>query len=135
MSHEYTEFSRPFWDALREGRLLLQRDRETGLAQFYPRPVGMAGLRGTTWAEASGEGTLIALTRSRVGPVTTGRQDLTYVGIVQLREGPRVFGPVLGDPENLCIGCEMQWVPGEPDSGDRAPFYFLPATTTTRSER
>ena len=46
----------------------LQFDQSTGRAQFYPRPLSLYSEAGTQWREASGRGTIFALTLSRVSP-------------------------------------------------------------------
>jgi uncharacterized OB-fold protein len=51
--------SRPFWDAAREHRLLIQRSQKTGLHVFYPRVVSPFGANDVLeWVEVSGRGTV-----------------------------------------------------------------------------
>jgi len=77
--------------ALSEGRFLLQRDLETGAAIFPPR-LDFAGKDGLEWIEASGRGTVYALTeiaqRPPAGPYN--------VVLVDLEEGPRLMATVEG---------------------------------------
>ncbi len=50
-------FSRPFWAATRDKRLVLQYDRTNGQYQFFPRATGIAtGRRALEWREVSGKG-------------------------------------------------------------------------------
>ena len=54
-----TPETRPFWDGLKEGKLLLPRCDDTGQVFFYPRAVSpFTHSRNISWVEASGKGTL-----------------------------------------------------------------------------
>ena len=57
-------FSKPFWDATREKRLLLQYDRVADAFQFYPRPTSIyTGRRSNLeWREVSGKGKVFSHT-------------------------------------------------------------------------
>jgi uncharacterized OB-fold protein len=49
--------TKPFWDGCRAGKLMLQRERDTGIAHWPPKPAYWKG--GTLeWFTASGHGTI-----------------------------------------------------------------------------
>ena len=87
--------SQPFWAGLAEGRLLLQHDAESGRALFYPRAVTADSGAPLAWREASGRGTVIAVTVSRVPMPGFDPAPCTFA-LVRLEEGPCVFTPLLG---------------------------------------
>jgi uncharacterized OB-fold protein len=86
----------PFWDAAREGRLLVKRCTACGKAHWYPRTVcPFCSSRDTEWIAASGEGTVYACTRMR-------RADPPYVmAYVTLAEGPTMMTNLVGCGEVL----------------------------------
>ena len=102
----------PFWDALREGRLTLQRCRDCGRARFPVAPVcpHCAG-RSCDWQPLSGRGTVHSWIRYHRGYLPEFEPLMPYdVLCVSLDEGPRVFGRLLhgegdGAPE---IGMAVQ---------------------------
>jgi uncharacterized protein len=55
------EDNRPFLEAWREGRLLLQQSRSGGRPFFYPRPIcPYTGSSDLVWKEASGRGQIVS---------------------------------------------------------------------------
>jgi uncharacterized OB-fold protein len=128
-----TRLSEPFWRAAAEGRLLLQRTA-TGLHQFFPRPLSLAGQGEPEWVEASGTGRLIAFTECHVAaPGFEG--ELPYImGIVRLDESPRVLAQVVGAKlEQLSVGLPMQvrWLP-RPEGPPMYAFEIAGQTGTAR---
>lgn len=100
--------TQPFWDAAREGKLLIQRNPKSGQAQWYPRPHCLDDWSvAPEWFEASGKGTLYSFTvipRSSIEDVPA-----PYVlAIVELEEGARM-GAVLVDvdPGAVKIGMAL----------------------------
>lgn len=98
--------TREFWDATREGRLLLRRCRDCGTVIWYPRPICPACHRGDTeWFEASGRGTVYSYTvvHRAFGP---WREAVPYlVAYVELEEGPRILTNLVDvDPGRVAIG-------------------------------
>ena len=55
-------FSKPYWDATREKRLVIQYCRATGKYQHYPRPVSLytGRRRDIEWREVSGTGEIFS---------------------------------------------------------------------------
>lgn len=93
-----------YWrQALRQGRFLLQRDRTTGVAIFPPR-FDFSG-EAITWIEASGRGTVYAVTQIAQRPPAA---DYNVV-LVDLEEGPRLMTTVEGvAPETVTIGMAVR---------------------------
>jgi uncharacterized OB-fold protein len=99
----------PFWEAAREGRLLIQRNPESGRAQWFPRNFCLDDWSVTPeWIEASGKATLYSFTvipRSGIEEVPA-----PYVlAIVELEDGARM-GAVLTDvdPDAVEIGMALE---------------------------
>ncbi|MEZ5743043.1 MAG: OB-fold domain-containing protein [Sphingomonadaceae bacterium] len=77
--------------ALAEGRFLLQRDGATGEAIFPPR-LDFDGAGALEWFEASGKGTVHAVTVVSQRPPA----EPYNVVLVDLEEGPRMMSAVEG---------------------------------------
>ena len=96
-----------FWEACAEGRLLLQRCRDCGHWQFYPRRLCVAcGGRSLQWREASGRGEVKSWTIIRRAVSEAFAADAPYVvALVTLSEGPTLMANIVGcDPESVAIG-------------------------------
>ncbi|MCZ8018490.1 OB-fold domain-containing protein [Novosphingobium sp.] len=93
-------FTRQFWQALGEGRFLLQQCTACTALRFPPGSI-CAECPGseTLWIEASGRGTLYALTTVHAGPPALMRDGPYTRAIVDLDEGVRLIAEWLGDPE------------------------------------
>lgn len=87
---------------LQQGRFMLQRSRSTGRHVFYPRvAVPGTGERDLEWVEASGRGTVYAITVNRA-------RDATYnLALIDLAEGPRMMSRIDG-VETLPIGAPVE---------------------------
>lgn len=92
-----TNFTNAFWEGTKQGKLLLQRCRACGTHQYYPRPVCMRCIsRDLEWKEASGRGTVYSYTVTHLPPEGfEGREPYVLVS-VDLPEGVRVLGTLLG---------------------------------------
>lgn len=122
-----TPTSAPYFDAAREGRLILQRCPRDGFF-FYPRSACPECL-GTDWSweGVSGRGTVHSFTIDRFGldPAQKSRLPLV-VAIVELEEGPRLTTNVVDcPPESVEIGMPVE-VCFE-DLGAESLVHFKPA--------
>jgi uncharacterized OB-fold protein len=119
---EPTALSKPFWDAARDERLLLQRSVATGHPQFFPRPVDLSGPGPLEWVQARGHGRLLSFTECHM-PAAGFEGELPYVlGIVQLDESPRMLAQIVGaSAADLAVGqrVTLRWLPRE--DGSRIP--------------
>jgi len=115
---------------LSEGKLMASRCAGCGALWLPPRPICLT-CKGDEmeWKEMSGKGTLVAFTVIGVGPMPMieagyGRDKPYCVGIVQVREGPRIGAQIVGvdvaHPENIKIG-----TPVEADFVERGSWHFV----------
>ena len=105
-----SSFTKPFWEATKQGTLLVQRCAKCRTWQYYPRPVCMRCMsRELEWREASGKGTIYSFTITRMPP--EGFEDWKPYAIasVELPEGTRVMAHILNCPlEELRIGMKVR---------------------------
>ena len=106
-----TELTRPWWDACREGRLLLPRCNECGRHHFRPEVACTHCLSlDWTWVEASGRATLYSYTEIHRAPIP-GFRTPAVLAIVELEEGVTMFSSVIEcAPGELRIGMSLQVV-------------------------
>jgi uncharacterized OB-fold protein len=83
--------TRPFWEAAKQHKLMLQFCKDTNQYQWFPRPVSIySGKRNLEWREASGRGTLYTWTNTLV-PWPGHEDRVPYIcALVDLEEGVRV---------------------------------------------
>lgn len=89
---EPTIDSKPYWDGLKERRLLLQQCGNCGLVRHYPRPMCAAchSLE-VRWIESSRQGRLHSWTEVHHPFVPALRDEIPYVmATVELEEGVRL---------------------------------------------
>jgi uncharacterized OB-fold protein len=99
--------SAPYWDAARQGRLLIAECGACGKVHHYPRPFCPH-----CWSDevqpvqASGTGTLYTYSTVYANDLPPFRDRLPYVAaIVELAEGPRVMTTIEGAaPDRLRVG-------------------------------
>ena len=102
-----TPESKPFFDALKEHRLLIQRCGDCEHAYYYPRPFCPSCLSSAVeWEEASGKGTLYSFViNHRAAPGFTAPY---IIAVVQLEEGPRMMTNLIGvEPDPNMVQCDM----------------------------
>ena len=93
--------SQPFWDGLKERRILLQKCSDCGTIRHYPRPMcDKCHSTECEWVEASGKGTLYSWTETH-HPFHFGfKAEVPYIlATVTLDEGVRMqtkLGQVAG---------------------------------------
>lgn len=106
--------------ALTEGRLLLQRARDSGATFFPPRLVEPGtGDATLDWVEASGLGTVYSVTL--ISPKLPA--EPYNVVLVDLDEGPRLMSRVTG-PGEVTIGLRVR---ARIEQGDEPILLFDPA--------
>lgn len=123
------EESQPFFDAAREGRLLIQRCPSCGEHQFYPRKICVScGSPDVEWVDASGRGTVHTFTVIHQQGMPGWREEVPYVAaIVDLEEGVRMTSNLVDcAPSDVSIGMpvEVAFV----DEGDLVLPRFRPAS-------
>jgi uncharacterized protein len=92
-------FTKPFWDALVEGRLITTRGRNSLRLTFPPKPFCPYDWgREIDWVELTGRGKLYSQTVIHAVPAAFAREAPIRNGIVDLDEGLRVAARILGEP-------------------------------------
>ena len=97
-------FTRPFWDALSDGRLRSTRCPGCGTFSFPPRNLCRAcWRRDVDWVDLPATGTLYSFTRVHVVPGAFSADAPYAIGIVDLDGGPRLMCRLVGDigPDDL----------------------------------
>jgi hypothetical protein len=121
-----TEVAEPFWDATRDGRLLLQWCTDCGVPVWYPREVcpGCLG-SGLEWRETGGQGVVYACTVEHTAQ-TPALEAPYVVALVELDEGVRLLSNVVGcPPDQVAVGDRVR-VTWEPLSDGRQLPLFEP---------
>lgn len=119
----------PFWEAAREGRLLVQRCRACDELQYYPRRRCIrCGGDDVEFREVSGRGTLYSFTTVLRYPPSAFTGDLPYtLAIVKLEEGPQMLTRIVdADPATLVCDMDVTCVFREMNGGRVLPC-FTPA--------
>lgn len=124
-----TKITIPFWDAVEEGKLLLQHCKQCDTKVFYPRTIcPQCWSNQLDWIEASGDGILKSFSivykpgHPAWLPVTP-----YIVGLVELEEGPTMLSYIISDPSKIDTGAVSQKVKLEPTniSGRILPAFKL----------
>lgn len=114
-----------YWQAAREGRLLIQQCPACGHRQWYPRALCTQCAAEPEWLETAGRGTVHTFTVIRQQGIPAFKAELPYaVVMVELDEGPRVFGAMPGvDVAEVTIGLpvEVYFVAAADDTG--VPYW------------
>jgi uncharacterized OB-fold protein len=103
--------TQPYWDAAREGRLLIKRCASCGRAHFYPRPFcPFCWSEEVAWEEASGRATLYTYSVVHHNDLPPFPERVPYVAaVVDLEEGPRMMTNVVDCPfEQLRVGMPLE---------------------------
>jgi len=105
-----TAVTRPFWEAVAAGHLLIQRCRDCGSPIFYPRAIcPTCWSDRLDWQPASGKGHL--KTWSTIArPAHPAWTPVTpySVGLVTLAEGPTLLTHLLAEPAVLAAGLPLR---------------------------
>lgn len=108
-----TPETQPYWDGLRQGKLMLQRSKSTGKAYFPPRPFFPgAPEQEVEWFEASGRGKLYSYVISH-RPLP-GFEGPFAIAVVELEEGPRLATNIVDcdqTPDALQLDMALQLAP------------------------
>lgn len=106
-----SSFTRPFWDALADGRLTTTRCEACGLPGFPPRPVCRAcWSRAMRWETLAPGGTLYSFTRVHVVPGAFAADAPYAIGIVDLHAGPRLMCRLVGEVETRHLDGPVEMV-------------------------
>jgi len=106
-----TQDTKPYWDGLLEGKILIQQCADCGTFRHYPRPVcPECYSMDFKWREAAGHGTVHSWSISyhAFHPVFKKGLPTAYI-TVDLPEGVRLCAPLRdGDAGEIAIGKELK---------------------------
>lgn len=107
---------RPFWDGLREHKFLLFRCKSCGAwywpAAFCTQHDNDPRMSNLAWEEASGRGTVFALSVVYIAFHPGFVEDLPYANLlIELEEGPMISSNLVQyDPEQAVVGMPVEVV-------------------------
>lgn len=111
----HANFSRPFWDATRDKKLVIQFCPRTQQYQFFPRPVSLfTGRRALEWREVTGNGRIFSYTVAALGYGPFRGHEPYLIALVQLDEGVNIMANIVNcDVDMIRIGLEVvpYWAP------------------------
>lgn len=126
-----TEEAQPFFEALKEHRLVVQCCADCGMLQHPPRAMcGRCQSMAFGWAEMSGKGVVYSfvVTHQAVHPALVGYTPLATVE-VELAEGPHVTSNLVDvPPEAVTIGMAVEVAFEEVAAGVVLPLFRRSAT-------
>ncbi|MFM1654140.1 Zn-ribbon domain-containing OB-fold protein [Brevibacillus sp. B_LB10_24] len=116
--------SRPYWEGLKRGELLIQRCGDCNQSIFYPRALcPHCFSERVSWEKASGRGRIYSYTvvHRAFGPYETPY----VVAIVELEEGVRMMTRILGDREKIAIDNRVEVTFEQVDDDLTLPYFQL----------
>ena len=105
-----TPESKPYWDGLKTGKLLLPKCSACGHTFFYPRVIcPRCQSRDITWVQASGRGRLHAFGIGHQSFNRAFKVPAPYVlAMIELEEGPRMLSNLIDiEPDPKAVKCDM----------------------------
>jgi uncharacterized OB-fold protein len=122
--------TQPFWDAARDGKLLIKHCNACGEYHFYPRPFcPKCWSDDVEWFEASGKATLYTWSVVHRNDLPPFGERVPYVAaVVDLAEGPRMMTNVVDcEFDALEIGMSLDAV-FHPTSDEVTIVQFRPTS-------
>ena len=103
---------RPFWDGAREGKLILQRDRQTGAVHWPLKPAYWKGGARLEYFAADGKGEVYTYVVGYEPFLPAFKHLLPHIMVVvQVDEGPRIVGHMVAcKPEEMSFGMRVRVV-------------------------
>ncbi len=125
MTPQATPETKPYWDGLKEGKLMIQRNKQTGKAYFPPRPFDPADpFAEVEWFEASGKGKLLSYVIShRAMP---GYETPFAIAVVELDEGVKMMTNIIDcpqTPEALQLDMPLELAPHKVNDEVTLPLW------------
>jgi uncharacterized OB-fold protein len=105
-----TPESKPYWDGLKEHKLMLPKCTTCNRVFFYPRVLcPHCHARDITWIQASGKGKLHAFEIAYQSFNRAMKVKTPYIlALVELEEGPRMLSNLINiEPDPAVVKCDM----------------------------
>jgi uncharacterized OB-fold protein len=127
-----TPEAQPYWDGLKENKLMLPKCDDCGKPFFYPRVLcPNCHSRNISWMQASGRGKLYSFQIAHRSLNRAFKVELPCVmAMIELEEGPRVLSNLINiEPDPNVVKCDMPVeVVFEKQNDDITLALFQPAT-------
>jgi len=109
---EITPLHEPFWAALKEHRVVLQRCSACGQFRFVPCEICPCGSAASSWEPIAGTGEVYTYTVVHRAPTPAYQADAPYViAHVTMDEGPRMISTIVDcEPGAVQIGMPVEIV-------------------------
>ena len=127
-----TPEAQPYWDGLKENKLMLPKCDDCGKPFFYPRVLcPNCHSRNISWMQASGRGKLYSFQIAHRSLNRAFKVELPCVlAMIELEEGPRMMSNLINiKPDPNVVKCDMPVeVVFEKQNDDITLALFQPAT-------
>ncbi|RGE23652.1 Zn-ribbon domain-containing OB-fold protein [Leucobacter sp. wl10] len=127
-----TPLTQRFWDAANDDELLIQRCRDCGHRQHYPRNICTGcWSEQLEWQAASGRGTVWTFTvvEKPGHPAWAGETPYT-IALVELEEGPRLMTRLIDcAPDGVAVGMDVVLRPTRDEQLGQTLITFAPAAS------
>ncbi len=127
-----TPEAKPYWDGLKEGKLMMPKCDDCGHVFFYPRiACPSCHSRNVGWMQASGKGKLFSFEIAHRSLNPAFKIEAPYIlAMVELEEGPRMMSNLINiDPDPAVVKCDMPVeVVFEKQNDDVTIALFQPAS-------
>lgn len=126
--------SRPYWDAAREGRLVLRLCKSCGTRHFMPRHLCPSCWSDQLdWVDSNGEGTVHTFSVVYRAPTPDFGSITPYViAMIDLDDGPRMFTNIVGEGAlQVAIGDRVLVVFEDRGDGFKLPQFRRTGERTT----
>ena len=103
--------TKPWWDAARDGQLLVKRCADCGKAHWYPRIFcPFCWSENVNWEQASGKATLYTYSVVYANDLPPFNEKVPYVAaVVDLDEGPRMLSTLVDcEFDQLQVGMPLE---------------------------
>lgn len=120
------EESKPYWDGLKDHKLLIQQCEDCHQSIFYPRSICPHCFSDhLSWFQANGTGTIYSFTIVHQGYGPFKGETPYVVGIIELDEGVRMMTRIIGDKDEISIGKRVSVVYKEVEEDFVLPYFQL----------
>lgn len=124
MNHPYlprmTEFTKPFWEGLKNGQFLTTQCQDCGDKTFPPKIVcPKCWSDNLVWIRPGITGTLYSWTRVHAGPAVFQALQPYYLGIIDLDDDIRIACPIIPAGIDICCGARIEMVNIEYNNGNQ----------------